>query len=71
MHIEQSIKPISPIILKNDTENLNWKFNRQKETFRDIFQRSLNHKSGSRPPKIELTGMLIPLLRPISFNQCN
>lgn len=30
------------------------------ESFRDIFQRSLNNKSSSRPPKLELTGLLIP-----------
>lgn len=30
------------------------------ETFYDVFQRSLNNKANSRPPKIELTGLLIP-----------
>lgn len=45
-------------------------FNQHKETFRDIFQRTLNHKSGSRPPKIELTGILIPLQKG-QQNQCS
>jgi hypothetical protein len=34
--------------------------NHYKETFYDIFYRSLNSRSSSRPPKIELTGILIP-----------
>lgn len=71
MYIEQSIKPISPVTLRNDLANLKNQFNHQKETFHDIFQRTLNHKSGSRPPKIELTGILIPLQRPATLNQCN
>lgn len=69
MHIEQSIKPISPVTLRSDTANLNKQFNQQKETFRDIFQRTLNRNSRSRPPKIELTGILIPLQRPATSNQ--
>ena len=57
MFIEQTIKPVSQVILRNDSSQLN----QNKETFHDIFQRTLNYKSGSRPPKIELTGILIPL----------
>lgn len=57
MYIEQSIKPASPASLRRDSTQLN----QQKETFHDIFQRTLNNKSNSRPPKIELTGILIPL----------
>lgn len=71
MYIEKPIKPISLVTLRSDTANLNRQFNQQKETFRDVFQRTLNYKSGSRPPKIQLTGILIPLQRPASLNQCN
>jgi len=35
-------------------------FNQSKETFYEIFQRTLNNKSSSRPLKIELTGLLVP-----------
>lgn len=34
---------------------------KKKETFHDIFQQMLNHRSSSRPPKIELRGILIPI----------
>lgn len=56
MYTERVVNPIQPSFFKsNSTE-----FNKQKETFEDIFQRTLNNKSNSRPPKIELTGMLVP-----------
>jgi hypothetical protein len=38
---------------------------RFKETFQDILNRTLNNKSNSRPPKIELTGILIPCFQEI------
>lgn len=56
MYIETAINPVQPSFFRsNSTE-----FNKQKETFHDIFQRTLNSKSSSRPPKIELTGILVP-----------
>ena len=67
MYIEQSIKPVSPVFLRSDSTQ----FNQSKEMFHDIFQRTLNHKSGSRPPKIELTGILIPLEKAARKHQCN
>ena len=48
----------------------NQQFSQPKDTFHDIFQRTLNHKSGSRPPKIELTGILIPV-KEKNQHQCN
>ncbi len=70
MYIEHSIKPISPVTLRADATNLNYGFNQQKEMFEDIFERTLNHKSGSRPPKIELTGILIPIHKQTNLHQC-
>lgn len=70
MYIEHFIKPISTVALQSDTTNLNSRFKKQKETFHDIFQRALNNKSGSRPPKIELTGILVPLPRSSNSNKC-
>jgi hypothetical protein len=59
MYIEQFINPVSPVFLRSDSTQ----FNQSKETFHDIFQRTLNHNSGSRPPKIELTGILVPIAK--------
>ncbi|MGE0634314.1 MAG: hypothetical protein AB7O96_18005 [Pseudobdellovibrionaceae bacterium] len=56
MNIERTINPVQASFFRsNSTE-----FNKQKETFHDIFQRTLNSKSSSSPPKIELTGILVP-----------
>lgn len=57
MQIEQTTKPVSQVSLRSDVSE----FTQNRETFYDIFQRTLNNKSNSRPPKIELTGILIPL----------
>lgn len=57
MHINPTTKPNSQFFLQSDLTRLEQK----KETFHDLFQRTLNKKSNSRPPKIELTGILIPL----------
>lgn len=57
MQIEQTTKPVSQVSLRSDSNE----FTQKRETFYDIFQRTLNNKSNSRPPKIELTGVLIPL----------
>lgn len=56
MYIERTITPAQATFFGNNSTE----FNRQKETFHDIFQRALNSKSNSRPPKIELTGFLVP-----------
>lgn len=53
MYIERSISPVQQ-------SNLTTDFRQYGETFYDVFQHALNSKSNSRPPKIELTGMLIP-----------
>ena len=66
MHIEQSVKPVSPVFLRSDSNQ----FSQNKETFHDIFQRTLNHNSGTRPPKIELTGILIRLDKSASRPRC-
>lgn len=56
MYVDRNINPVESISFKN---NLG-KDARFSESFHDIFQRSLNNKSNSRPPKLELTGLLIP-----------
>lgn len=67
MLFEPTTHPDSRVFLRSESI----KFNQHAETFHDIFQRTLNYKSSSRPPKIELTGILIPLqntqLQPCSF----
>lgn len=52
----ESISPVQSTFLRSNTTH----FNQNGETFRDVFQRQLNSKSNSRPPKIEVTGILIP-----------
>ena len=59
MYIQNSISPVQSLTLRSNGADLN----QHKETFHDIFQRTLNNKSNSRPPKIELTGILVPLGR--------
>lgn len=46
MNAEPSVRPLAT--------------NVRHDLFRDIFQRTLNQRSNSRPPKMELTGILIP-----------
>lgn len=53
MYIENSTNYMQPT---STIQNLNL----HRETFHDIFHRTLNNKSNSRPPKIELNGVLIP-----------
>jgi hypothetical protein len=57
MYIAQSIKPVSPAFFRNDSAQ----FSQNKDAFHDIFQRKLTDKSGVRPPKVHLTGVLIAL----------
>lgn len=66
MYIQNSINPVSPAFLRNDSAQ----FNQKRETFYDIFQRTLNNKSSSRPPKIELTGILVPCGEVVQGYQC-
>lgn len=56
MYVERTINPIESTSMRSDLG----KDKKFTETFHDILQRSLNSKSNSRPPKIELTGLLIP-----------
>lgn len=66
MQIQNSINPVSPAFLRSDSTQ----FSQNKETFHDIFQRTLNNKSSSRPPKIELTGILVPCNKIVQGYQC-
>ncbi len=54
MYTDRVVNPIQPVFLKNSTE-----FRKQSETFHDVFYRTMN-RSNSRPPKMELTGILVP-----------
>lgn len=56
MQTNSNVNNFSKVFSKNDLNE----FNQAKETFHDIFQRTLKKISGSRPPKIELTGVLVP-----------
>jgi len=66
MQIENSIKPISPVFLQNDSTQ----FSQYRETFHDILQRTLKNVSSSRPPKIELTGVLVPCSEVVQGYHC-
>lgn len=66
MQIENSIKPISPVFFQSDSAQ----FSQYKETFHEILQRSLKNVSGSRPPKIELTGVLVPCSEVVQGFHC-
>jgi hypothetical protein len=67
MIIENAINPVSSVFLRNDSN----RFHPNRETFHDIFQRKLNSQSGSRPPKIELTGILIPCRKLVQGSECH
>lgn len=56
MYIERAVNPVQASFFRSNSAE----FNQKQETFHDIFQRTLNSKSSSRPPKIELTGILVP-----------
>ncbi len=56
MYVERGIDPIGSTSLQSDLE----KRRKFAEAFQDILQRTLNGKSNSLPPKIEITGILIP-----------
>jgi hypothetical protein len=56
MYIEKLINPVAPIFLRGNSADLS----QSKNTFRDILKQALNNKSSSRPPKVELEGILIP-----------
>ena len=57
MYIQNSMNSLPSKVLRSQGTE----FHQHKETFHDIFQRTLNNKSNSRPSKIELTGILVPL----------
>lgn len=61
MYIERVINPTEAMSFKN---SLN-KGHSSSSSFHDIFQQALNSKSSSRPPKLELTGLLIPCYQQI------
>ncbi len=66
MQIQNSINPVSRPFLRSDSTQ----FNQNRETFHDIVQYKLNSKSGSRPPKIALTGMLVPCGKTVQGHKC-
>lgn len=66
MHSSSSICPVSPTFLRSDSTQLV----QNKDTFHQIFQRTLNNRSSSRPPKTELTGILVPYGRPAKDLRC-
>jgi len=66
MQIQNSINSVLPGFLRSDLTPSN----QNRETFHDIFQRTLNNKSGSRPPKIELTGILVPCNEFVKSYRC-
>lgn len=59
MFVENTIRPTqSPSLRKNLSKDRS-----SSNSFHDVFQQALNSKSNSRPPKLELTGLLIPCYR--------
>lgn len=56
MFVERAINPTESVSLRNNLS----KNKSSSNSFHDVFQQSLNSKSNSRPPKLELTGLLIP-----------
>ena len=66
MYIQNSNNPVSHAFFRSDSTQ----FNQNRETFHDIFRRTLNNKSGSRPPKIELTGILVPCGKVVQGYKC-
>lgn len=57
MQTEQTTYANSSVNLKNHFSTLK----QESKFFRDIFERTVNHRSNSRPPKIELRGILVPI----------
>lgn len=56
MYVERTINPTESASLRNGLG----KDSPSSGSFHDIFRQALNSKSNSRPPKVELTGLLIP-----------
>jgi hypothetical protein len=56
MYTQNLVNPMQPAFLRGNP----MQFNQSKDTFHDVFQRALNNKSNSRPPRVELTGILAP-----------
>lgn len=59
MFVENTIRPTQSASLRNNLS----KSSSSSNSFHDVFQQALNSKSNSRPPKLELTGLLIPCYR--------
>ena len=66
MFFEKCVDPVSQSFFKSNPTQ----FRHRWETFEDIFQHTLNNISGSRPPKIELTGILAPCSKVIRGYHC-
>lgn len=62
MYVERKANSTEPTSLRSDLEK-NSKFT---ERFHDMLQRALNSKPSSRPPKIEMEGLLIPCHKPVA-----
>jgi hypothetical protein len=56
MYVERTINPTESASLRNSLG----KGSSSSGSFHDIFRQALNSKSNSRPPKLELIGLLIP-----------
>lgn len=56
MYVERNISPVETTSLTNNLS----RDSRFGGTFHEVLQRTLSSKSNSRPPKLELTGLLIP-----------
>ncbi|MBL7671377.1 MAG: hypothetical protein JNM39_12910 [Bdellovibrionaceae bacterium] len=66
MQIQNSFIPVLPAFLRSGAIQ----FSQNRDMFHDIFQRTLNSKSASRPPKIELTGFLVSCNKIVQGYQC-
>ena len=56
MQIKESVNPIQTISCGNNSPESN----KRARTLYDLLEHTLNSKSNSRPPKMELTGTLVP-----------
>jgi hypothetical protein len=59
MFVENTIRPTQSASLR---DNLS-KDSSTPNSFHDVFQQALNSKSNSRPPKLELSGLLMPIYK--------
>lgn len=66
MQIENNIK----LMEKKLSTGRAPEFNKSENTFHDILKYSMKQVSGLRPPKIELTGVLVPITKLIKGQYC-